>query len=475
MATDQLPPPSSYELWVRRLVTALAVGMSLFHLYIAYFGPPNAFVLRSSHLGMALVLVYMSMPGFLRRRKAARRLLDWLFISAACAAAAYPIIEQHDFRTRMAYVGPVSQTDLFFGVLMMLVILEATRRAIGLILPITALIFLGYQLLFTSINPVRLVEYQYMTTDAIFGIPIQVSATYVVLFVVFGALCERMGVGKLFMDFSLALTGHTAGGPAKVAVVSSGIFGSISGSATANVMTTGAFTIPLMKKIGYRPAFAGAVEAVASTGGQIMPPIMGAAAFVMAEFLGVSYLTVATFAILPALLYYFAVFIAVHFEARKRGMKGLPKADLPRLGAVMKERGHLFGPLVIIIATLLWGYSAPYAALLGILSIVPLALLRKTTRQEVTLQKIIDGLASGALNSLIVAMACATAGIVIGVIAQTGLGLTFTGIVRGLAADSLILALLLTMIAGIILGMGMPTTPAYIVQVALLVPALVKL
>lgn len=475
MATDQLPPPSSYELWVRRLVTALAVGMSLFHLYIAYFGPPNAFVLRSSHLGMALVLVYMSMPGFLRRRKAAPRLLDWLFICASFAAAAYPIIEQHYFSTRMAYVGPVSQTDLFFGVLMMLVILEATRRAIGLILPITALIFLGYQLLFTSINPVRLVEYQYMTTDAIFGIPIQVSATYVVLFVVFGALCERMGVGKLFMDFSLALTGHTAGGPAKVAVVSSGIFGSISGSATANVMTTGAFTIPLMKKIGYRPAFAGAVEAVASTGGQIMPPIMGAAAFVMAEFLGVSYLTVATFAILPALLYYFAVFIAVHFEARKRGMKGLPKADLPRLGAVMKERGHLFGPLVIIIATLLWGYSAPYAALLGILSIVPLALLRKTTRQEVTLQKIIDGLASGALNSLIVAMACATAGIVIGVIAQTGLGLTFTGIVRGLAADSLILALLLTMVAGIILGMGMPTTPAYIVQVALLVPALVKL
>ena len=402
-------------------------------------------------------------------------MLDWLFICASFAAAAYPIIEQHYFSTRMAYVGPVSQTDLFFGVLMMLVILEATRRAIGLILPITALIFLGYQLLFTSINPVRLVEYQYMTTDAIFGIPIQVSATYVVLFVVFGALCERMGVGKLFMDFSLALTGHTAGGPAKVAVVSSGIFGSISGSATANVMTTGAFTIPLMKKIGYRPAFAGAVEAVASTGGQIMPPIMGAAAFVMAEFLGVSYLTVATFAILPALLYYFAVFIAVHFEARKRGMKGLPKADLPRLGAVMKERGHLFGPLVIIIATLLWGYSAPYAALLGILSIVPLALLRKTSRQEVTLQKIIDGLASGALNSLIVAMACATAGIVIGVIAQTGLGLTFTGIVRGLAADSLILALLLTMVAGIILGMGMPTTPAYIVQVALLVPALVKL
>src|SRR5690625_1903880 len=479
MAADQVPAEpaaqSVYVVWTTRLVTALAVAMSLFHLYIAYFGPPNAFTLRSAHLGMALVLVYLSMPGILKRRRGGPGILDWVLVGASLAAAAYPIIEQHYFNTRMAYVGPVSQTDLFFGVLMMVVILEATRRAIGLILPVTALLFLAYQLLFTSINPIRLIEYQYMTTDAIFGIPIQVSATYVVLFVVFGALCERMGVGKLFMDFSLALTGHTAGGPAKVAVVSSGIFGSISGSATANVMTTGSFTIPLMKRIGYRPAFAGSVEAVASTGGQIMPPIMGAAAFVMAEFLGVSYLTVATYAILPALLYYFAVFIAVHLEARKQGMKGLPKADLPRLAAVMKERGHLFGPLVVIIGTLLYGYSAPYAALLGILSIVPLALLRKTTRKEVTLHKIIDGLSSGAINSLIVAMACASAGIVIGVISQTGLGLTFTGIVRALAADSLLLALILTMVAGIVLGMGMPTTPAYIVQVALLVPTLVRL
>ncbi|MEX0758116.1 MAG: TRAP transporter fused permease subunit, partial [Tistlia sp.] len=220
---------------------------------------------------------------------------------------------------------------------------------------------------------------------------------------------------------------------------------------------------------------AGAVEAVASTGGQIMPPIMGAAAFVMAEFLGVSYLTVAGYAILPALLYYFAVFLAVHLEARKQGMVGLPKADLPRLWEVLRDRGHLFGPLVVIIGTLLLGYSAPFAALCGILSVVPVALLRRTTRHEVTWPKLVDALASGAINAVIVAMACASAGIVIGVISQTGLGLSFTGVVRALAADSLVLALMLTMVAGIILGMGMPTTPAYIVQVALLVPALVKL
>jgi TRAP transporter 4TM/12TM fusion protein len=214
---------------------------------------------------------------------------------------------------------------------------------------------------------------------------------------------------------------------------------------------------------------------VASTGGQIMPPIMGAAAFVMAEFLGVGYLTVASYAILPAVLYYLAVFLAVHFEARKQGLQGLPRADLPRVGRVLMERGHLFLPLVIIIGTLMSGFSAPYAALMGILSVVPVVLMRRTTRSEFTFARLIDGLEAGAINSVIVAMACATAGIVIGVIAQTGLGLTFTSLVKAAAQDMLLPALVLTMIAGIILGMGMPTTPAYIVQVALLVPALVRL
>ncbi len=240
-------------------------------------------------------------------------------------------------------------------------------------------------------------------------------------------------------------------------------------------MTTGTFTIPLMRKIGYRPSFAGAVEAVASTGGQIMPPIMGAAAFVMAEFLGVSYLHVAAAALLPAVLYYLAVFMAVHFEARRTGMRGLPRAELPRLGPVLLERGHLFLPLVIIIGVLLAGYSAPYAALCGILSVVPTALLRRSTRAEVSLRTIVEGLEAGARNTVAVALACACAGIVIGVITLTGLGIDFTSLVLAAAQNTLLLALVLTMVAGIILGMGMPTTPAYIVQVALLVPALVKL
>jgi TRAP transporter 4TM/12TM fusion protein len=246
-------------------------------------------------------------------------------------------------------------------------------------------------------------------------------------------------------------------------------------SAGANVMTTGTFTIPLMRRIGYRPAFAGSVEAVASTGGQIMPPIMGAAAFVMAEFLGVSYLAVAAAALIPAVLYFLAVFMSVHFEARRTGMQGLPRADLPRVGEVVTERGHLFLPLLIIIGVLFSGYSAPYAALCGILSVIPTAMLRKSTRAEMTLWTVAEGLIAGARNTIAVALACACAGIVVGVITLTGLGIAFTSVVLAAAQNTLILALLLTMVAGIILGMGMPTTPAYIVQVALLVPALVKL
>jgi TRAP transporter 4TM/12TM fusion protein len=253
------------------------------------------------------------------------------------------------------------------------------------------------------------------------------------------------------------------------------MFGTISGSSTANVMTTGTFTIPLMKRIGYRPAFAGAVEAVASTGGQIMPPIMGAAAFVMAEFMAVSYLTVIGIAIVPALLYFLAVFVAVHFEAKRVGLKGLPRPDLPEMGRVLRERGHQFLPLAVIMVVLVNGYSAPYAATLGLLSVIPVALMRKTTRAEITVKIVLEGLIDGIRNSLQVAAACACSGIVIGVIALSGVGIEFTSFVISLADDTLLLALVLTAIAGIILGMGLPTTPAYIVQVALLVPAIIKL
>ena len=258
-------------------------------------------------------------------------------------------------------------------------------------------------------------------------------------------------------------------------MVSSSLFGTISGSAVANVMVTGQISIPLMKRTGFRPEFAGAVEAVASTGGQIMPPIMGAAAFVMAEFLGVSYGQVVLWALIPAVLYYVACFSAVHFEAKRLGLTGLPRADLPKLGTVLRRDGHLFIPVALILAVMYSGYSAPMAALVGTLSCFPVAALRQHTRGNVTLENVIGAMVDGARNTLAVALACAAAGIIVGVVTLSGLGIVFTQFVVHLAKDMLLLALMLTMVAGIVLGMGIPTTPAYIIMTALLVPAIVKL
>jgi TRAP transporter 4TM/12TM fusion protein len=295
------------------------------------------------------------------------------------------------------------------------------------------------------------------------------------LFVLFGAFMEKSGTGQLFMDFSMSITGRYAGGPGKVAVVSSSLFGTVSGSAVANVMVDGPITIPLMKRTGFRPPFAAAVEAVASTGGQLMPPIMGAAAFVMAEFLAVPYAQITIWAILPAFLYYLAVFSAVHFEAKRYNLAGVPAAELPRFGNVMLTRGHLFIPILIVLTGLIQGYSAPLCALVGALSCLPIALLKRATRVGISWRSVLEALEEGAKNTLAVAMACACAGIVIACVTITGLGIVFTQLVIALAQDTLILALVLTAMAGIILGMGMPTTPAYIMMVALLVPALIKL
>jgi len=339
------------------------------------------------------------------------------------------------------------------------VVLEGTRRVIGWALPITALCFLAYALNTHVALPV-LMEQVYLSTEGIFGQTLGVSASYVMLFVLFGAFMEKSGTGQLFMDFALSITGRYAGGPGKVAVVSSSLFGTVSGSAVANVMVDGPITIPLMKRTGFRPPFAAAVEAVASTGGQLMPPIMGAAAFVMAEFLAVPYAQVAS---------------AVHFEAKRYKLAGVPASELPTLSNVMVTRGHLFVPILIVLFGLMAGYSAPLCALVGALACLPLALLRRATRAGITWRTIFEALEEGARNTLAVAMACACAGIVIACVTITGLGIVFTQMVVALAQDQLILALILTAMAGIVLGMGMPTTPAYIMMVALLVPAVIKL
>ncbi len=471
---------------LRFAVTVIAVAMSLYHMWAIAFGTPEAILFRGTHLLFALLLIFLSYrmtaaPSEVKsdEQKAIDARLptvfDYLLLLLGAAPILHLFFNYEYVVTRIYYIDDLTTMDKVMAVVMTLIVLEATRRVIGWALPITAAVFLVYGLFIARLEPERLLDQLYMTTEGIFGIPLSVSAAYVLIFVLFGSFMERTGTGQLFMDFAMSLTGHTAGGPGKVSVVSSSLFGTISGSAVANVMVDGPISIPLMKRSGFPPHFAAGVEATASTGGQIMPPVMGAAAFVMAEFLGVSYGQVVIWAICPAILYYVACFAAVHFEAKRRGLLGLPRSELPRLGRVMRERGHLFIPVGAILVVMYSGYSAPLAALVGTLACFPVAALRRSTRGYVNPTNIIEAFVDGARNALGVAAACACAGIVIGVVTLSGLGIVFTQFVVGLAKDTLIVALILTMLAGIVLGMGMPTTPAYIIMTSLLVPAIIKL
>ena len=459
---------------VARLVMVIAAAMSLYHIYAIAFAPPQAQIFRSIHLLFAITLVFLIYPTRKSRGAGNPSLLDLALLAAAIAFNAYILVYFDYLIDRIPYIDDPTSIDLAMALTATLLTLEGTRRVIGLALPLTAVVFLAWCLLFTNITPSALLDQLYLTTEGIYGSTLGVSAGFVVIFVLFGAFMERTGTGQLFMDFALAITGRSAGGPGKVAVISSSLFGTISGSAVANVMVDGPITIPLMKRTGCKPHFAAGVEAVASTGGQIMPPVMGAAAFVMAEYLAVSYFQVALWALLPALLYYVACFGAVHFEAKRQGIQGAPENEIPRLLDVLRERGHLFIP-VIAIFVLMFVYSAPLAALIGAMLCFPVAMMRKSTRKDLRPVHVWEALVEGGRNALAVAMACACAGIVIGVIALTGAGITFTQMLLGVAQNSLLIALIVTAAAGIVLGMGMPTTPAYIVMVSLLVPALIKL
>jgi TRAP transporter 4TM/12TM fusion protein len=465
--------------WQGILITAIAVAMSLFHFYTSGFGLLLAMKQGSLHLAFVLVLVFLLYPARETSRRDGIPLYDFVLAALAAFATLYIFFEFEDLVNR---AGLPTTMDIIVGFMGIILLLEATRRVSSPVLPCIAIFFLFYcyfgryfpqMFQHRGFNIQRIINHMYLGTEGVFGIPLGVSATFVFMFILFGSVLEQTGMGRFIIDLAMAMAGGATGGPAKVAVLSSGFMGSISGSSVANVCTTGMFTIPLMKSVGYKPHFAGAVEAVASTGGQIMPPVMGAAAFIMAQFMGVPYVQVALAAVVPALLYYFAVMVQVHFEATRLGLLGLPKEKLPSLLKLLKTKGHLLLPLFGIVYFLLAGYTPLKAAYNGIIISIAVSFLNKETR--LTPEKLKLALENGAKGALGVACACGTVGIIVGTATLTGLGLRIASAIVAIAGGKLLATLLLTMVACILLGAGLPTTANFIVTSTMAAPALFKL
>jgi TRAP transporter 4TM/12TM fusion protein len=451
------------------LIAGTGIALSLFHLFTGYAGPVEAHSFRSTHLALIMILAFFFRP---LGRKSWRDPIRWTFyvdmfiILLIVAIEVYTLYDIEQFIWRR---GDLTNWDLWAGTILILLLLEATRRVVGWAMVIIASFFL-IQTRFSD----HFFGMLYGPPNSWFTIiPIMVMATYIFLFILFGSILIRSGAGRFFINLALSITGHRVGGPAKASIVSSALMATVSGSAVANVVTTGSFTIPLMKKVGYRPHFAAAVEACASSGGQIMPPVMGAAAFIIAEFLAVPYLKVCVAAMVPATLYFFSIFVMVHFEAVKTGLASLPKADLPDFWQEMKRGGHLLLAILVIIGVLISGRTPMSAAFFAILSVFLLSFLRPETRMSPV--GILSALEDGATKSIPVSVACACAGIIIGCVFVSGLGLKFTNLIIDIAAGRLWVALVLTMIAALILGMGLTTTAVYITVAALVVPSLVTM
>ena len=463
---------------VGKIVTVVAVLGALFHIYALSISATSAITLRNMHLLMGFILVPLVYPPS-KKWFAKLSPLDYICIVAGFIVCGYIAMQDHNFFMR-AGVMPTTM-DVAVGALACVLILLLTKRVIGLPLVIVTIVFVIYALIAEHIPGVfigKSFSFKYIISYAfsdngIFGITIGTSSTYVLLFILFGAFLKNSGAGEFYTDFSYSIAGRSRGGPAKVAVISSALFGTISGSGIANVVTTGSVTIPLMKKAGFSSTYAGGIEAVASTGGQIMPPIMGAGAFLMAEMIGVPYSKIMIAAALPALLYFVAVYFVVDLQAAKRGLKGLPASQLPNLGYVIRSKGHLVIPLVILIATMLAGYTPIKAAFLSIVSILIVAAFRKDTRMGI--KKIINSFESGVLSCLEVIVACACAGIIMSLVSLTGIGLKMSTLIVGIAGNNLILALFLTAVVVIILSMGLPTTACYIVSATVMAPALTRM
>ena len=466
--------------FLRWVVFIIGIILVLFHLYTSVFGVLTAMLQRAVHLMFVLTLVFLTCPSKSNGGQKKIHWFDCMLLILGIFITSYIIINYQELVWR---AGRNTTLDLIVAFIGVLVVLEATRRTTGLILPSVAVIFLLYAfygrympglLAHRGYSIERVFTWIYLYSEGIFGAPLGVSATFIVMFIIFGAILLAVRGGDFFIDLCSAFLGQTQGGPAKVAVVASSLFGTISGSSIANVVATGSITIPLMKKMGYPPHFAAAVEAVASSGGQIMPPIMGAAAFVMSEMTGIPYVYILIRAIIPALLYYLCVFLSVHFESIKLGLKGIPKKDLPIIREVLIFGWHLLIPLLVIIFALVGlRWSPMRAATYGIASLLLVSSLRKNTR--LTFYHLLLAMEEGAKQIVPIACACACAGIIAGVVSLTGLGLKISSAIVGLAASNLLPALFLSACAAILLGMALPTTPAYIILAVMVAPSLVMI
>lgn len=464
-------------------ILLVAVAMSLYHLYaLSGITIVTSVKLYAIHLGFSFLLIFLVYPLTSKSRKIKTRfpVYDLILGIIGALTSVYVIVTYQDFIFRIDNAPTVP--DLIVGAVAILLVLEISRRTMGLAMPIVAAVFLAYAFL-GSYTPSMIRHRGYdlervishlFSEQGIFNIPIGISVRYVFLFILFGSFLEFSGGGKFLIDLAMAVFGGTRGGPAKVGNVSSAFFGTISGSAVANVIGTGTFSIPMMKSIGYKNHFAGAVEAVSSTGGQIMPPVMGAGAFVLAEIVGVSYLDICKAAAIPAVLYFFSIFVMIDLEAAKTGLKGLPRSQLPRLGPLLKKDFLFIIPIFTLLFFLIGLKTTPtLAGFWATVITFVITFFRKSTRMG--WKRILDTLGDGAIKATQVAAVCACAGIIIGITALTGVGLKISGILIDLGGVSILLSLFLAMVISLILGMGLPTTASYIICAAIVAPSLIKL
>lgn len=461
-----------------KLVKMAAAGISVYLIITTLFFPVTAMIQRAFVLTLSFFIIFLQSATRQKENKVLR-LITWAWAALAVLVGGYVVFGFESLINRM---GAPNTIDLVLGGLCIIMVLDATRRSIGWPLPIVTCLFLLYTYFGNYLTGTfshrgygieRIINQMYMTTEGIFGVALGVVVTIVFLFILFGAVLEKSGGGKAFIDFSIALAGRARGGPAKIAVFGSGMMGMISGSSIANVATVGTLTIPLMVRVGYRPEFAGAVEAAAAVGGQIMPPVMGAGAFIMAEFTQTPYLTIISAAAIPAILYYFSLYMNVHYEALRTGMKGMPEEEIPPIRSVLKQGWIYIVPLLSLMVTLVMGFSPARAAFVGIGLLIIAAMMRASTRMK--LSDFWGALCEAGQGSVSVAAACACAGIIVGTVSMTGLGIKFSNMIGNLAGDYIILALMLTALSSLILGMALPTTANYIVQAAVAAPALVAL